>query len=159
MKKNALPLLIALGFLSLTNCRKDSEPTRANQVNAEQSASDRGGCPRDVTISGGAGVTVCGNLNAPPGSSPVCYDCDTPYLPAIRETNNAVTYSMKADCFTIINPTNTTQTVNVQVWGQSCSNNYNIPRNSSLRLCITELAGCCQTVSADCPVIGPGGGE
>ena len=158
MKKNVLPVLIALGFLSLMNCRKDSDPTQTNQGATPQSASDRGGCSRNVTITGGFGTILCGNQNPLPGSS-ICYDCLTPYLAFSRENGNPVTYSMIADCFTLINPTSIAQTVTFQVAGQVCSRTYTIPRNSSLRLCLTELEGCCQTISTDCPVIGPGGSE
>ncbi len=160
--KNVLPVLIALGMLSLMNCRKDSEPIQStletgNTVN--QSASDRAGCSRMVTLFNGFGLQVCGSQPYVPGNLR-CNNCDAIYTPITKNVFIPVTYAMQTDCFTLSNPTGASILVTVQVGGQSCSNNtYNIAAGSSLRLCITELAECCQTVATDCPVIGPGGKE
>jgi len=159
MKKTTIfSIVLAAGFAAVfAACLKDAENQNLPAVvkepvtSSDEGAEDRGVCSKKVTISGGFGLVLCGNLNWYIGS--ICTGCGAGYGSVAIESNTYTT-TMLNTCFTLINNTGTTKTVGFTVAGNSgicpITGGYPVPAHGYAMFCIGKSGSCCQVFPADC---------
>jgi len=160
MKKHALLFAAFLAVTSFTSCLKDTTRQDAEQSGSEvkitrdAAIDERGACPAVVTISGGFGVTVCGNLNANPNGQYNCANCESEYGAFVIDSNSPVTLTMKTTCFTIWNTSGSSRNITFQVqgYGTGCNNTYSFAVNGIRNFCIarTNNGTCCRVIETNC---------
>jgi hypothetical protein len=154
MKKHIFLLSAVLALTSLTYCHKENTTPDVAQNSSEVKADavpveDRSACTQTVTITGGFGVTVCGNLNPNPNGQNNCAYCQYEYGAYVIDTNNPVTLNMQKSCFTIWNNSGTTRNLKFEVLaigGTPCADNYSFAPGQARNFCIARIGNCCRLI-------------
>lgn len=159
MKKTTVfSIALAAGFAAVfAACLKDAENQNLPKVIKEpvtasdEGVADRGVCSKKVTISGAAGLYVCGNFNFGVGG---CSGCTASYDRIGPIESNTYQTTMIDYCFALINDTNNNRTVGFTVDGNSgicpITGGYPVPAHGSAMFCIGRSGSCCQVYPADC---------